>query len=114
MAGKVMTLRRWRYELGDAVPLQMTPDILQVDPRIVGDAVRRGDLTVHTFKTSKKTYRMVRVDDLKSIARRRRNPMTMRDTARALQGWINGFDSPDQLDTLEVIEEADTHSNPAA
>ena len=94
MPRRMMTLRRWRQRLGDAVPLQMAPEILKVRPGLVGEAVKRGDLVVHTFKTARKTYRMVRVEDLKTVSRRRRNPLTMRDTAMALEGWIHGGDLP--------------------
>ncbi len=41
----------WLAELGDAVPLQMVPDVLGVSPAVVRQRIEKGTLKVHTFKS---------------------------------------------------------------
>lgn len=79
MPGLLLTLRDWRKRLGDAVPLTMVPDILNVEAEQVTMAIRRNVISVHSFAVAGKVYRMVRMDDLRKFAYLRRKPLSMID-----------------------------------
>ena len=65
-----MTFKRWRAELGDAVPLEMVPAMARLSTAKSLDLIKRGLLKVHRFKgVDGRVYRYVRVADIEALRR---------------------------------------------
>lgn len=88
MAGSVMSFGCWKRNLGEALPLRRAPKELGLTPRQVGALVKRGSLTVHSFKVpGGAVFRMVRRRDLEMILASMKPPK-LSDLAAALHTMV--------------------------
>ena len=85
MAGRTMTLGSWKRQLGEAVALHQTPEILGIPAAQVGKLVKRKSLPVHAFRLPDgPVIRMVRRSDL-DMVKKSLTPPRLEDLAAAMQ-----------------------------
>ena len=87
MTTRSTTFKKWYAELGEAVPVGLVPELLNIPWQQVAGAIRRGELPVYTFRADNgRVFRMVRLLDLQLY---RKNPLTVQGMARALAAMMH-------------------------
>lgn len=85
MAGRKMTLGMWKRQLGEAVALHQTPELLGIPAAQVGRLVKRKSLPVYSFRLPQgPVIRMVRRHDL-DMVKKSLTPPKLEDLVAAMQ-----------------------------
>lgn len=72
MAGRQMSFRRWREQLGEAITIEEAASAFRLTLPEIGAAARRGRLPVYAFRAQDgRVFRLIRVDDLLNYQQRR-------------------------------------------
>lgn len=88
------TYKQWYANLGETVLLTLVPELLGIPAEKVTQAIRRRELSVHTFRAENdRVFRMVRLRDLQVYGK---NPLTLEGMARAVAAMLHESRPPER------------------